>query len=46
MRPTSGRILLFVLSGFILTYNYADVFRMASPPPTYKRFVWGRLTKI
>src|SRR2546425_2248258 len=38
--------LFFVLSGFILTYNYADVFRDGVSAAGYKRFVWDRLTKI
>jgi len=38
--------LFFVLSGFILTYNYADVFRDAVSAANYTRFVWDRLTKI
>src|SRR5256884_2646833 len=38
--------LFFVLSGFILTYNYADVFRGGISVAGYKRFVWDRLTKI
>jgi len=36
----------FVLSGFILTYNYADVFRDGVSLDSYKRFVWERFTKI
>jgi peptidoglycan/LPS O-acetylase OafA/YrhL len=36
----------FVLSGFILTYNYADLFRDGVSLAHYKRFVWDRLTKI
>jgi len=36
----------FVLSGFILTYNYADFFRDGVSLEKYKRFVWDRLTKI
>src|SRR5882762_4875863 len=36
----------FVLSGFILTYNYADMFRDGVSGTGYKRFVWDRLTKI
>lgn len=36
----------FVLSGFILTYNYADLFRNKVSVSGYKRFVWDRLTKI
>jgi peptidoglycan/LPS O-acetylase OafA/YrhL len=38
--------LFFVLSGFILTYNYGDVFRDGVSAAGYKRFVWDRLTKI
>jgi peptidoglycan/LPS O-acetylase OafA/YrhL len=38
--------LFFVLSGFILTYNYADMFRDGVSEAGYKRFVWDRLTKI
>src|SRR5437879_10894960 len=38
--------LFFVLSGFILTYNYADVFRDGVSAAGFKRFVWDRLTKI
>src|SRR6266704_7186839 len=38
--------LFFVLSGFILTYNYADMFRDGVSGASYKRFVWDRLTKI
>ena len=38
--------LFFVLSGFILTYNYADTFRDGVSGASYKRFVWDRLTKI
>jgi len=36
----------FLLSGFILTYNYADVFRGGISAAGYTRFVWDRLTKI
>ena len=36
----------FVLSGFILTYNYADVFQNSVSASSYKRFAWDRLTKI
>jgi peptidoglycan/LPS O-acetylase OafA/YrhL len=57
MGPLEGRYLLFnagvvgvsfffVLSGFILTYNYADIFHQALRIGDYKRFVWDRLTKI
>src|SRR5207245_7346858 len=41
-----GVSFFFVLSGFILTYNYADVFRDGISAANYKRFVWDRLTKI
>src|SRR6266446_5823037 len=41
-----GVSFFFVLSGFILTYNYADVFRDCISAANYKRFVWDRLTKI
>src|SRR2546428_5243620 len=41
-----GVSFFFVLSGFILTYNYADVFRDGVSADNYKRFVWDRLTKI
>ena len=41
-----GVSFFFVLSGFILTYNYADVFRAGVSRPSYGRFVWDRLTKI
>jgi len=34
------------LSGFILTYNYAEVFRSGVSATTYTRFVWDRFTKI
>jgi peptidoglycan/LPS O-acetylase OafA/YrhL len=36
----------FVLSGFILTYNYASVFQNGVSTTGYKRFVWDRWTKI
>src|SRR5439155_1618819 len=41
-----GVSFFFVLSGFILTYNYADVFRDGISAASYKRFIWDRLTKI
>src|SRR5437899_9996368 len=41
-----GVSFFFVLSGFILTYNYADVFRDGVSGANYQRFVWDRLTKI
>lgn len=36
----------FVLSGFILAYNYADVFRAGVSAADYKRFVWDRGARI
>src|SRR5947208_120138 len=41
-----GVSFFFVLSGFILTYNYADLFRDGVSARDYGRFVWDRLTKI
>jgi peptidoglycan/LPS O-acetylase OafA/YrhL len=41
-----GVSFFFVLSGFILTYNYVDVFRNKLQVCNYKKFVWDRLTKI
>jgi peptidoglycan/LPS O-acetylase OafA/YrhL len=41
-----GVSFFFVLSGFILTYNYADSFCDGVSATRYKRFVWDRLTKI
>jgi peptidoglycan/LPS O-acetylase OafA/YrhL len=41
-----GVSFFFVLSGFILTYNYADVFRDGVSAVNYQRFVWDRWTKI
>ena len=41
-----GVSFFFVLSGFILTYNYAEAFRDGVSAIAYKRFVWDRLTKI
>jgi peptidoglycan/LPS O-acetylase OafA/YrhL len=41
-----GVSFFFVLSGFILTYNYADVFRDGVSLANYKQFVWDRWTKI
>ena len=41
-----GVSFFFVLSGFILTYNYADVFRDGIRATDFRRFVWDRLTKI
>jgi peptidoglycan/LPS O-acetylase OafA/YrhL len=42
----AGVSFFFVLSGFILTYNYAEVFADATGRADYQRFVWNRLTKI
>ena len=36
----------FVLSGFILTYNYADSFRDGVSPSKYREFVLDRLARI
>ena len=41
-----GVSFFFVLSGFILTDNYADVFRGGVSAAKYGQFVWDRLTKI
>jgi peptidoglycan/LPS O-acetylase OafA/YrhL len=41
-----GVSFFFVLSGFILTYNYADIFRENVSAANYKKFIWDRLTKI
>lgn len=41
-----GVSFFFVLSGFILTYNYADIFRDGVSLANYKQFVWDRWTKI
>src|SRR5580765_6799201 len=41
-----GVSFFFVLSGFILTYNYADVFSLSLGHHDYRKFVWDRLTKI
>jgi peptidoglycan/LPS O-acetylase OafA/YrhL len=38
--------LFFVLSGFILTYNYAAWFQTGVARSSYTRFVWDRFTKI
>jgi len=41
-----GVSFFFVLSGFILTYNYADVFSVSLAWREYWKFLWDRLTKI
>jgi peptidoglycan/LPS O-acetylase OafA/YrhL len=41
-----GVSFFFVLSGFILTYNYADVFSCNLARHEYWKFLWDRLTKI
>jgi peptidoglycan/LPS O-acetylase OafA/YrhL len=41
-----GVSFFFVLSGFILTYNYAHVFEGGISPFAYRRFLWDRFTKI
>lgn len=41
-----GVAFFFVLSGFILTYNYADAFTQGVTTRGYRTFVWTRLTKI
>jgi len=41
-----GVSFFFVLSGFILTYNYSDLFRGDVSVSDYKRFVWDRLARI
>lgn len=40
-----GVSFFFVLSGFILTINYADLFRRGIAASGYTRFVWGRFSK-
>ena len=41
-----GVSVFFVLSGFILTYNYADVFQSGVTIKAWGRFLWNRLCKI
>src|SRR2546421_6972502 len=41
-----GVSFFFVLSGFILAYNYVDVFHDGVSAADYRRFIWDRLTKI
>ena len=41
-----GVSFFFVLSGFILTYNYAEIFREGVSAAAYGRFIRDRLSKI
>lgn len=41
-----GVSVFFVLSGFILTYNYAGLFTSGVNWGNYGRFIWDRLAKI
>jgi len=41
-----GVALFFVLSGFILTYNYSSTFSDDLSASSYGRFIWNRFTKI
>jgi peptidoglycan/LPS O-acetylase OafA/YrhL len=41
-----GVSLFFVLSGFILTVNYSDLFQHEVSVRNYMQFIWGRLSKI
>lgn len=41
-----GVALFFVLSGFVLTYNYAQRFIQSVSGKDYQQFLWARLTKI
>ena len=41
-----GVSLFFVLSGFILTYNYAGLLGQGVNLGNYSRFIWDRLAKI
>ena len=43
---TLGVGVFFVLSGFILTYNYASVFQGGVRAEAYGRFIWDRLSKV
>lgn len=39
-------VFFFVLSGFILTYNYGALFRDGVRWATYRQFVWHRLSRL
>ena len=41
-----GVAVFFVLSGFILTYNYASLFGNGVSLGNYVRFIWDRLSKV
>jgi peptidoglycan/LPS O-acetylase OafA/YrhL len=41
-----GVAFFFVLSGFVLSYNYAHRFTLGVRSKDYKQFLWARLTKI
>lgn len=41
-----GVAVFFVLSGFILTYNYASLFGHGVSLANYARFIWDRLSKV
>jgi len=41
-----GVSVFFVLSGFFLTYNYAEVFERGITKQAWGAFVWNRLCKI
>jgi peptidoglycan/LPS O-acetylase OafA/YrhL len=41
-----GVSFFFLLSGFILTFNYADFFRREISANKYAQFVWSRFSKI
>jgi peptidoglycan/LPS O-acetylase OafA/YrhL len=41
-----GVTFFFVLSGFILAYNYEPWFRSTVPAPAYRLFLWDRFSKV
>ena len=41
-----GVTFFFVLSGFILAYNYEPTFRTSVSAPAYRLFLWDRFSKI